>query len=108
MPSLRDCRYGRRVHFFTATDVAKNLEQAKKYHQFDRFLQPLNRVDLLIIDEMGYLAFSLIAAELHLPFFTERFERKSLLNNRHLTVEVSPQRDGVRLKENLYGRIDGR
>ncbi|QVL30326.1 IS21-like element helper ATPase IstB [Telmatocola sphagniphila] len=76
---LAACRAGRRVRFFTAAGLVNHLEEAQKQHQLDRFLQQLERVDLLIVDELGYLTFSRMAAELLFQVFAERYERRSLL-----------------------------
>ena len=42
-------------------------------------LGQLDRTDLLICDELGYLSFSRAGAELLFQVFAERYERRSLL-----------------------------
>lgn len=76
---LAGCRQGRRVRFFTAASLVTRLEEAQKQYQLDRYLAQLNRLDLLICDELGYLSFSRAGAELLFQVFAERYERKSLL-----------------------------
>jgi DNA replication protein DnaC len=76
---LAACRQGRRVRFFTAAALVNRLEAAQKQYQLERFLQQLERTDLLICDELGYLSFSRAGAELLFQVFAERYERKSLL-----------------------------
>lgn len=76
---LAACRQGRRVRFFTAAALVNRLEEAQKQYQLERFLQQLDRMDLLICDELGYLSFSRAGAELLFQVFAERYERKSLL-----------------------------
>ena len=39
----------------------------------------LDKTDVLICDELGYLSFSRVGAELLFQVFAERYERKSLL-----------------------------
>jgi DNA replication protein DnaC len=76
---LAACRHGQRVRFFTAAGLVNRLEEAQKQYQLDRFLEQLHRADVLICDELGYLSFSRVGAELLFQVFTERYERKSLL-----------------------------
>ena len=52
------CRQGKRVRFVTAAGLATQLEEAQQPHRLDRLLTQLDRVDLLIIDELGYLSFT--------------------------------------------------
>jgi len=76
---LAACRQGRRVRFFTAANLVTRLEEAQKQYQLDRFLSQLDRLDLLICDELGYLSFSRGGAELLFQVFADRYERSSLL-----------------------------
>jgi len=76
---LAACRQGRRVRFFTAANLVTRLEEAQKQYQLDRFLSQLDKVDLLICDELGYLSFSRAGAELLFQVFADRYERASLL-----------------------------
>ena len=76
---LAACRQGRRVWFFTAAALVNKLEQVQKQYQLDRFLTQLDKTDLLICDELGYLSFSRSGAELLFQVFADRYERASLL-----------------------------
>jgi DNA replication protein DnaC len=76
---LAACRAGRRVRFYTAAALVTRLEETQKQYQLDRFLSQLDRVDLLICDELGYLSFSRTGAELLFQVFADRYERASLL-----------------------------
>ena len=76
---LAACRQGRRVRFFTAATLVNALEEAQKQYQLDRFLTQLDKADLLICDELGYLSFSRAGAELLFQVFADRYERGSLL-----------------------------
>jgi len=76
---LAACRQGWRVRFFTAAGLVNRLEEAQKQYQLDHFLDQLERADLLIVDELGYLSFSRTGAELLFQVFADRYERKSLL-----------------------------
>lgn len=73
------CRNGYKVRFFTAASLVNRLEEAQKQYQLERLLTQLDRTDLLICDELGYLSFSRTGAELLFQVFADRYERKSLL-----------------------------
>ena len=76
---LAACRQGKRVQFWTAGALVTKLEAAQKQYQLDRLLAQLDRIDLLICDELGYLSFSRAGAELLFQVFADRYERRSLL-----------------------------
>jgi DNA replication protein DnaC len=73
------CRAGQRVRFFTAAALVNALEEAQKQYRLERFLGQLDKLDLLAIDELGYLSFSRSGAELLFQIFAERYERASIL-----------------------------
>ena len=67
------------MRFFTAASLVNRLEEAQKQYQLDKFLTQLDKTDLLICDELGYLSFSRTGAELLFQVFADRYERASLL-----------------------------
>jgi DNA replication protein DnaC len=73
------CRQHKRVRFFTAAMLVNALEEAQKQYRLERLLATLDRVDLLIVDELGYLSFSRSGAELLFQVFADRYERGSIL-----------------------------
>jgi len=73
------CRAGQRVRFFTAATLVNQLEEAQKQYRLERLLSTLDKVDLLIVDELGYLSFSRSGAELLFQVFADRYERRSIL-----------------------------
>ena len=76
---LAACRQGRRVRFFTAAALVNRLEEAQKQYQLDRFLGQLDRADLLICDELGYLAFSRAGSRAVVPGVRRPLRAGSLL-----------------------------
>lgn len=76
---LAACREGLRVKFFTAAALVNQLEAAQQHYGLDRLLARLDKLDLLIVDELGYLSFSRAGAELLFQVFADRYERRSLL-----------------------------
>jgi len=84
---LSAARMGKRVKFTTAAMLANQLEETQKKYQLDRLLRQLERIDLLLIDELGYLSFSRTAAELLFQIFADRYERSSILVTSNLPFD---------------------
>ncbi len=106
---LAACRQGRRVRFFTAANLVNRLEESQKQYQLDRFLTQLDRTDLLICDELGYLSFSRAGAELLFQVFADRYERASLLITSNLAFSDWGQVfQGERMTAALLDRLTHR
>lgn len=73
------CRAGHRVKFHTAQALVNQLEEAQKNFRLERMLTILGKIDLLIVDELGYISFSRAGAELLFQVFADRYERESIL-----------------------------
>jgi len=106
---LAACRQNRRVRFFTAAGLVAHLEVAQKQYQLERLLAQLDKTDLLICDELGYVSFSRSSAELLFQVFTERYERKSLLLTSNLPFSEWVQIfQGERMTAALLDRLTHR
>ena len=106
---LAACRQGRRVRFFTAANLVTRLEEAQKQYQLDRFLSQLDKTDLLICDELGYLSFTRAGAELLFQVFADRYERASLLITSNLAFSDWGQIfQGERMTAALLDRLTHR
>ena len=100
------CRLGKRVRFTTAAGLVTQLEEAQQEHRLDRLLTQLDRLDLLVVDELGYLSFSRAGAELLFQVFADRYERRSLLITSNLPFsEWGTMFQGERMTAALLDRL---
>lgn len=70
---------GHWVKFLPATTLVQQLQQAKLQLQLPAFLVKLDRYDLLIIDDLGYVKKSEAETSVLFELIAHRYERKSLL-----------------------------
>jgi DNA replication protein DnaC len=103
------CRRGLRVRFFTAAALVTELEKAQKQYTLDRFLSQLERVQLLICDELGYVSLSRGGIELLFRVFADRYERGSMLITTNLPFgEWNQIFQGERMTAALLDRLTHR
>jgi DNA replication protein DnaC len=106
---LAACRQARHVRFFTAAELVTRLEEAQKQYHLKRLLTQLDKTELLIVDELGYLTFSRVGAELLFQVFAERYERASLLITSNLAFSDWGQVfQGERMTAALLDRLTHR
>jgi DNA replication protein DnaC len=70
---------GKRAKFFTATTLVQQLQQAKQQLQLPASLKKLDRYDLLVIDDLGYVKKSEAETSVLFELIAHRYERHSLL-----------------------------
>ena len=73
------CRQGKRVRFATAAGLINELMEAQAQLRLSKLETALLKLDLLILDEVGFVPFSKTGAELLFGVLTERYERGSVL-----------------------------
>ncbi len=76
---IRACLAGQRVLFRTATEWVAALGDAQRQGHLDDELRRLERIPLLVCDEVGYIPFDPQAASLMFMLVSRRYERASLI-----------------------------
>src|SRR5262249_30232614 len=76
---VRACLAGQRVVFGTATEWVALLGEAQRRDRLDEELDRLERILLLICDEVGHIPFDPQAASLMFMLVSRRYERASLI-----------------------------
>jgi DNA replication protein DnaC len=77
--AIRACQAGHRVAFATAAQWVARLADAHNASRLQSELIRLGRYPLLVIDEVGYIAFEPEAANLFFQLVSSRYERASLI-----------------------------
>ena len=77
--SIRACLQGQRVLFATATEWVARLGEAQRQGRLAEELRRLERIPLLVVDEVGYIPFDPQAANLMFMLVSSRYEQASLI-----------------------------
>ncbi|MFL6570309.1 MAG: IS21-like element helper ATPase IstB [Burkholderiales bacterium] len=77
--AIKACQHGQRVAFATAQQWVDRLEQAQHRNALDDELRRLERYQLLVVDEIGYLPLERQAANLLFALVARRYERGSII-----------------------------
>jgi DNA replication protein DnaC len=72
-------RQRRRVLFTRAADVVRSLLEARDARELGRLHRRLHQVELLVLDELGFVPFDRSGGELLFNLLTERYERRSVI-----------------------------
>ena len=68
-----------RVLFRRAADLVRELVEARDERELGRFQRKLQRVDLLLVDELGFVPFDRTGGELLFHILADRYERRSTM-----------------------------
>jgi DNA replication protein DnaC len=72
-------RSGSKGRFFNLVDLVNQLEQEKLANRGGKMAEALARLDLVVLDELGYLPFSRNGSQLLFHLISKLYERTSLL-----------------------------
>lgn len=69
---------GKRVRFYSTVDLVNALEREKREGKAGRLTQSLMRIDLVVLDELGYLPFSQAGGALLFHLLSKLYEHTSV------------------------------
>jgi DNA replication protein DnaC len=72
-------QHGKRVRFYSTVDLVNALEQEKAQGKAGRIASSLLRMDLVILDELGYLPFSQAGGALLFHLLSRLYEHTSVM-----------------------------
>ena len=85
--AMEACGRGKRVRFYRVTELATQLLEAREERQLSRMRSQLGKLDLLILDELGYVPASKVGAELLFDVISTAYERSSVIVTTNLPFE---------------------
>ena len=85
------CAQGKKVRFWRVTELITMLREADQERQLLRLRSHLTKLDLLILDELGYVPASKAGAELLFDVIATAYERTSVVLTTNLGFEHWPE-----------------
>jgi len=76
---------GKRVRFYSTVDLVNVLEKEKRDGKSGRIAQALTRMDLVVLDELGYLPFSQAGGALLFHLLSKLYEHTSVIITTNLS-----------------------
>lgn len=76
---VRACERGKEVCFYRVADLVARLEEGFQRGTLQRVKRNIERCDLLILDELGYVPFQKEGAELLFHMIADCYEQKSVI-----------------------------
>lgn len=96
------CQIGKNVRFYTAAGLINQLMECQAALRLSHLERSLSKMDLLIIDEVGYVPFSEKGAQLFFQIVATSYERQSLIMTTNLEFSKWPEVFG---SEQLTGAL---
>jgi len=76
---VKACAMGYKTKFYTVTELVLKLAEARKNATLERLLRDLRDLDLLILDEWGYVPVDKDGSQLLFRVISDSYESKSLI-----------------------------
>jgi len=77
--ALEACQKGKKVKFYTAAGLANLLFEKNKKGLLNQYLNSLKKVDLIVLDEVGFIPLHKDASELLFQVVSDCYERRSMI-----------------------------
>jgi len=81
------CAHGRKVRFYTVTGLVTELVECREERRLQRLQKQLQRLHLIILDELGYVPFTKTGAELLFEVISRAYEHHSIMVTSNLPFE---------------------
>lgn len=85
--AVEACGRGKRVRFWGMTELITQLMEAREERVLSRMKKQLAKLDLMVLDELGYVPASKLGAELLFDVISTAYERTSLIVTTNLPFE---------------------
>ena len=107
---LAACRQARRVRFTTVAELVTELSEAQAQHRLSKLEEQLDRIDLLVCDELGFVRLDADQAQLLFILLAHRYTRGALIitSNLEFADWTSVFNDDARLVAALLDRLTHR
>jgi DNA replication protein DnaC len=100
--ALAACRQCHHVRFYNAAALVNELIQAQEQNRLQKFLGTALKQQLIVLDELGFIPFSTLGAQLMFQFCASLHERVALIVTTNLAFADWPQVFG---SEQLTGAL---
>lgn len=85
--AARACQQGKRVRFYRVTELVTQLLEAREERVLARLQGQLGRLEVLVLDEFGYVPASQSGAELLFDVISTAYEKTSMIVTTNLPFE---------------------
>jgi DNA replication protein DnaC len=89
--AVEAARQRRRVVFWRAADLVRTLVEARDAKELGRYMRRLERIDLVLLDEVGFVPFDRAGGELLFNVLAARHGRRSVLITTNLAFAEWPR-----------------
>jgi DNA replication protein DnaC len=94
--ALCACRQGRRVRFYNVAGLVNDLIKAQQEYQLSRLMTRLCKYELVVLDELGFIPFTAVGAQLLFQLCSALYERVALIITTNLRTARVEQCHGRR------------
>jgi DNA replication protein DnaC len=81
------CSQGRKVRFYTVMDLVTELMESQDERRLQRLQKQMRGLELIVLDELGYVPFSKARAELLFEVISHAYEYQSLIVTSNLPFD---------------------